>query len=210
MATNLDASHRVGPPLKLNLCHPRTSRRLDHPLVPRNGREQREQEAWQGKTFSLSLMARCVVGKGQPCIRRNDAPNTMGRCVCSMPLGSLTVAPVPYASTASASSARAAAFVPFSPFPSSHSVGGLVTLSASPSLDRLATQPLGHGGSPTRFTTCLDAFTSRARSASALAHDLATTARTQCPTTQRPARRDYRLWALNGVCPGPRIAGRLS
>src|SRR5229473_3063413 len=99
VATDLDASHRVYPPLKLNLCHPRTSRRLDHPSVPRNGREQREQEAWEGKTFFLSLTARCVVGKGQPCIRRNDAPNTMGRCVCSMPPGSLTVAPVPYAST---------------------------------------------------------------------------------------------------------------
>src|SRR5260370_466504 len=33
-ATDLDASHRVYPPLKLNLCHPRTSRRLDHLIAP--------------------------------------------------------------------------------------------------------------------------------------------------------------------------------
>ena len=99
MATDLDAPHRVCPPLKLNLCHPQTSPRLNHPSAPRNGREQREQEAWEGKTFFLSLTARCVVGKGPRSIRRNDAPNTMARCVCSMPPGSLTVAPVPYAST---------------------------------------------------------------------------------------------------------------
>ncbi len=99
MATHLDASHRVCPPLTLNLSHPRTSRQLDHPSVPRSGRERREQEAWQDRTFSLSLTARCAVGKEHPCIRRNDAPNTMGRYVCSMPPASLTVAPVPCAST---------------------------------------------------------------------------------------------------------------
>src|SRR5712692_7295627 len=98
VATNLDASHRVCPPLKLNLCHLRTSPRLDPPSAPRNGREQREQEAWQGKTFSPRLTARCAVGKGQPSIRRSDAPNTMGRCACSMPPASRTVAAVPYAS----------------------------------------------------------------------------------------------------------------
>jgi hypothetical protein len=95
MATDLDASHRVCPPLTLNRCYPRTSSQLDHPSVPRNGREQREQEAWQGKTFSISRMARCAAGKGLPSIRRNDAPNTMGRSVCSMLPASPTVAPVP-------------------------------------------------------------------------------------------------------------------
>ena len=99
MATRRDASHLHFPPLELKLSHLQTHPWQDHPSVPRNGREQREQEAWEGKTFFLSLTARCVVGKGQPCIRRNDAPNTMGRCVCSMPPASLTVAPVPYAST---------------------------------------------------------------------------------------------------------------
>ena len=99
MATNLNASHRVCPPLKLKPCQLRTSPRLGHASVPRNGREPREQEAWEGKTFSPSLMAHCVVSKGPRSIRRNDAPNTMGRCVCSMPLGSLTVARVPCAST---------------------------------------------------------------------------------------------------------------
>ncbi len=83
-------------------------------------------------------------------------------------------------------------------------------LSASPGLDTLATEPPGHGGCPTRFTTCLDAFTALARPASALAHDLATTARTQCATTQRPTCRDYRLWAFTRVCSDPRFAGRLS
>ena len=97
MATDLDASDRVCPPLTLNLCHLRTSPQLDHPSVPRSGRVQREQEAWEDKTFSLSLTARCIVGKGPHSIRRNDAPNTMGRCVCSMPPGSLTVARVLYA-----------------------------------------------------------------------------------------------------------------
>ncbi len=99
MATDLDASHRVCPPLNLNLCHPQTSPRLDHPSVPRSGHVQREQAAWEGKTFFLSLTARCVVGKGQRSIHRNDASSTMGQCVCSMPLALLTVAPVPYAST---------------------------------------------------------------------------------------------------------------
>src|SRR5258708_952211 len=99
VATDLDASHRVYPPLELNLCHPRTSAWLDHPSVLRNGRVQREQEAWGDKTFSLSLTARCVVGKEPRSIRRNDVPNMMGRCACSMPPGSLTVARVPYAYT---------------------------------------------------------------------------------------------------------------
>ncbi len=98
MATDLDASDRICPPLKLNLCPLRTSPQLDHPSVPRSRRVQREQEAWEGKTFFLSLTARCVVGKGQRSLRRNDAPNTMQRCVCSLPPGSLTVARVPDAS----------------------------------------------------------------------------------------------------------------
>ena len=34
MATDLDASHRVCPPLTLNLCHPQTSPRLDHLIAP--------------------------------------------------------------------------------------------------------------------------------------------------------------------------------
>ncbi len=34
MATDLDASHRVCPPLKLNPCHPRTSPRLDRLIAP--------------------------------------------------------------------------------------------------------------------------------------------------------------------------------
>ena len=99
VATDLDAAHRVCPPLKLKPCHPRTSPRLDRPSVPRNGRGQREQEAWEGKIFFLSLTAPCVVGKEPRFIRRNDAPNTKGRCVYSMPPGLLTVARVPCAST---------------------------------------------------------------------------------------------------------------
>src|SRR6266849_10069839 len=34
VATDLDASHRVCPPLKLNPCHPRTSPRLDRLIAP--------------------------------------------------------------------------------------------------------------------------------------------------------------------------------
>ncbi len=96
MATDLDASHRVFPPLELNRCHPRTPPRQDHPSVPRSGRGQREQEAWGDKTFSPRLTARCVVSKEQRSIHRSDAPNTMGRYACFMLPGLLTVAPVPY------------------------------------------------------------------------------------------------------------------
>src|SRR5712691_83907 len=98
----------------------------------------------------------------------------MERCACSLLPASLTVAagllPHPLsrtwhlhqktsscqrcpASPASASARRATACVPFCP--SSHPLGGLVALSASPSLDPLATEPPGDGASPIRFTTCL-------------------------------------------------------
>jgi hypothetical protein len=97
VATDLDASHRVFPPLELILCPPRTSLQLDHLSAPRSGRVQHESEAWEDKTFFLRPTARCVVGKEQRSIHRNDAPNMMGRCVCSMPPGLLTVVPVPYA-----------------------------------------------------------------------------------------------------------------
>ena len=96
MATDLDASHRVFPPLELTPYHPRTSLRLDQLSVPRSGRVQRESEAWEDKTFFLRPTARCVVRKEQRSLHRNDAPNMMGRCVCSMPPGLLTVVPVPY------------------------------------------------------------------------------------------------------------------
>ncbi len=85
------------PPLELTPCHPRTSLRLDHLSVPRSGRVQRESEAWEDKTFFLRPTARCVVRKEQRSLHRNDAPNMMGRCVCSMPHVLLTVVPVPYA-----------------------------------------------------------------------------------------------------------------
>jgi len=60
---------------------------------------QHEKEALGDMTFSHNLTAPCIVGKGPRSIHRSDAPNMMGRCACSMPLGSLTVAPVPSAST---------------------------------------------------------------------------------------------------------------
>jgi hypothetical protein len=47
-------------------------------------------------------------------------------------------------------------------------------------------------------------------SASTLASDVATTARTQCATTYGPTRRDYHLWALTRVCPDPGFARRLN
>ena len=158
-------------------------------------------------------MARCVVGKGPRSIRRNDAPNTMERCACSMLPASLTVAagllPHPLsrtrhlhqktsscqrcpASPASACGRRADACGPCCSFPSSssHLVGGLVTHAASPSLDPRVSQPPGHRASSTQFTTSLHACCCLALTASALAHDVATTARAQCPTTQRAACRD--------------------
>src|SRR2546426_2465153 len=114
------------------------------------------------------------------------------------------------ASPASACGRRADAFGPCCSCPSCHPLGGLVTHAASPSLDPVAAQPPGHCASSTQFTTSLHACCFLARRASALAHDLATTARAQCPTTQRCACRDYCLWTLNGVCPGPGFAGRLN
>jgi len=95
VATHLDASHRVFPPLELKLCHLRTHRRQDSSSVPRSGHVPREEEAWGDTTFFLRLMARCVVGKGPHCIRRSDAPNMMEPCVCSMLPASPTVARVP-------------------------------------------------------------------------------------------------------------------
>src|SRR5713101_245587 len=97
VATHLDASHRVFPPLELKLCSPQAPPWQGHPSVLHSGHVQREEEAWGDRTFSRSLMARCVVGKGHRSIHKSDAANTMGRCVCSMPPGSLTVAAVPYA-----------------------------------------------------------------------------------------------------------------
>ena len=94
MAAHLDASHRVFPPLKLKLCSAQILLWQGHPSVLHSGHVLREEEALGDTTFSRSLMARCVVGKGPRSIHRSDAPNTMGRCVCSMPPGSLTVAPV--------------------------------------------------------------------------------------------------------------------
>ncbi len=98
MATHLDASHRVFPPLKLKRCSAQILLWQAHPSVLHSGHVLREEEAWGDRTFSRSLMARCVVGKGPRSIRRNDAPNTMEQCACSMLPASLTVAPVPGAS----------------------------------------------------------------------------------------------------------------
>jgi hypothetical protein len=97
VATDLDASHRVFPPLELSLYHPRTSLRLDHLSAPHSGRVQRESEAWQDTTFILRPTARCVVRKEHHSIHKNGAPNMMGRCACSMPPVLLTVGAVPYA-----------------------------------------------------------------------------------------------------------------
>jgi hypothetical protein len=96
VATHLDASHRVFPPLNLKPCHPQAPPWQDHPSVPHSGRVQRELEAWGDTTFSPNLTARCVVGKEHHFIHRSDALSMMGRCVCSMLPGSLTVAAVPY------------------------------------------------------------------------------------------------------------------
>jgi hypothetical protein len=98
VAPDLDAPHRICPPLTLKRGQLQTAPQLGPPSVPRSGRAQREQAAWEGTTFFFSRMARYGVGMGPPSIRRNDAPNTMGPCGCSMPPASRTAAPVPYAS----------------------------------------------------------------------------------------------------------------
>jgi len=97
MAAHLDASHRVFPPLKLNLCAAQILLWQGHPSVLHSGPGLREEEAWGDTTFSRSLMARCVVGKGPRSIHRSDVANTMGRCVCSMLPALLTVVPAPCA-----------------------------------------------------------------------------------------------------------------
>src|SRR5207237_1510741 len=172
------------------------------------------------------------VGKGPRSIRRNDAPNTMERCACSMPPASLTVAPVPCVSPVKNTapppknlamsalscipclSLRQKSRRPWAllllPLQFIPSCGGLVTHAASPSLDPVAAQPPGHRASSTQFTTCPHACCFLARRASALAYDVATTARTQYATKERPACQDYRVWALIRLCPDARFASRLS
>ena len=60
VATDLDASHRVFPPLTLKPCYLRTSPRQDHPLVLRTGHMPHEEEVWGEKIFSYNLMAPCI------------------------------------------------------------------------------------------------------------------------------------------------------
>ncbi len=72
----------------------------------------------------------------------------------------------------------------------------------------MPTEPPGHRASPTRFATAVHAFPSLTCTASALAHDVATTARAQWPTTCCSTRRDYHLWTPTRVCPEPRFASR--
>lgn len=67
-------------------------------MVLRTGLMQHEKEALGDVTFSRNPMAPCAVNMGPRSLPRSDAPNMMERSVSSMPPGSLTVAPVPYAS----------------------------------------------------------------------------------------------------------------
>jgi|SRR5450755_298781 hypothetical protein len=89
-------------------------------------------------------------------------------------------------------------------------LGRLVTHSASPSVDPMATEPSGHGESGVHSPIFLIIFPFLACRASALASDAATTVRTQCTTTHSSIRRDNDLWTLSCVCPEPRFASRLS
>jgi hypothetical protein len=97
VAAHLDASHRVFPPLKLKRCSAHIPLWQAHPSVLHSGHVLREEQAWGDRTFSRSLMARCVVGKGLRSIHRSDAANTMRRCVCSMLPAELPVVAVPCA-----------------------------------------------------------------------------------------------------------------
>src|SRR5450755_4039165 len=99
VATHLDASHRVFPPLTLMPCH-QESPWQEHPSAYHTGHMPREEEALLGeRTFSPNLMAPCVVSKGQRSTHRSDVANMTGRYVYCMPPGSLTVAPAPCAFT---------------------------------------------------------------------------------------------------------------
>src|SRR5450759_2079065 len=74
VATHLDASHRVFPPLKLMSRHQETPWQ-EHSSAHHTGHMQRKEEALGDKTFSHNLMVPCVVGKGQHSTHRSDAPN---------------------------------------------------------------------------------------------------------------------------------------
>src|SRR6266702_4559388 len=80
VAAHLDASHRVFPPLKLKRCSAQILLWQAHPSVLHSGHVLREEEAWGDRTFSRSLMARCVVGKGPrvaPQERRREHDGTV-------------------------------------------------------------------------------------------------------------------------------------
>lgn len=63
----------------------------NRPSDSRGGRVRHVWEAWVGKTLFPSRTARSDVHKEQHSIRRNGAPNMMGRCGGSTQLVSLTV-----------------------------------------------------------------------------------------------------------------------
>src|SRR5450755_86565 len=96
VATHLDASHRVFPPLELMPCH-QESPWQEHPSAYHTGLMPREEEALGVRTFSHKQMEPCVVGKGPHSPHRSDVVSMTERCVCCMPLASPTVAHVPSA-----------------------------------------------------------------------------------------------------------------
>src|SRR5205807_9795333 len=131
-------------------------------------------------TLASSLMARCAVGQGTHSIRRNDAPNTMERCACSMLPASLTVAAVPCASPVKNMApppknlvVSALSCIPcLSPRQKSRRLRALLLLPLIPSCGGIGhALSLAEPGSVGCAATCLHACSFLARRASALAHD---------------------------------------
>src|SRR6266566_4416111 len=81
VATHLDASHRVFPPLKLMSCHQETLRQ-EHPSVHHTGHMQREEEALGDKTFSHNLMGRCACCMPPALLTAAHRPSCSGRRSC--------------------------------------------------------------------------------------------------------------------------------
>ncbi len=184
------------PPLKLNLCHPRTSLQLDHLIAPPQWARAARGGSLGGQDFlpQPDGTLRCRQGATlYPQERRREHDGTV-RVLYAARIADCRCCPLRTHCQGHGTSTKKPRRVSAVLHP----------------LPKRAPeeQPPGHRASPTRFATSLHAFSSLARRASALAHDVATTARTQCATPYCPTRRDYHLWALTRVCPDARFASR--
>ncbi len=229
VATNLDASHRVCPPLKLKPCHPRTSPRLGHLIAPPHWARAARAGSLAGRAFlpQPDGTLRCRQGARLYAQERRPEHDGTVRVLSAARIadcrscpfrihcqghGISTKKPRRVSAVLHPLPKRAPEEPPPACLSAPHPIlwgdwsrsqprrawirwqrSHLVTVQA-PSVSPPVSTPsaLSRG------------------SASALAHDVATTARTQCATTQHPACRAYHLWTLTRVCPDARFASRLS